>query len=204
MGDRIEVADVGRRIIGPSFPSERGPWAQPARDNRHYFGHAVDRAGELAMAASAGRVWQREQRILALAPLGRKRRVQRARGDAERTGRTRTICRQTDTTIVEAQHCAAGRALRIKKPPAARAAASRSKSMPAVTAMVGLRSGVLLDAAGRTTPKKSRCTCAWSSTKSMPRFVTEAVTPIPSPNKSHKSERRPSSHTNTIANNPSA
>ena len=131
MGERIGVTNAEWTIIGPLLPPERGRWGRPAEDNRRYFEGILWIArtgsqwrhlpGEYGKWNSVFRRFRRwvltgvfDAMLETLAEMASRER----RAD------------MVDSTIIRAHHCAVGikRGLKIKKPSAARAAASRRKS----------------------------------------------------------------------------
>ena len=88
MGKRIGVSDDEWALIGPLLPTERGRGCRPAGDNRPFF-EGMGGADGGAVASSAGRIWQVEQRFPTISSLGRNRRVRSHAGDTRRRGRAR-------------------------------------------------------------------------------------------------------------------
>jgi transposase len=162
VGERIGVTDEEWAIIGPLLPSERGRWSRPAQDNRRYFEgmlwiartgsqwrHLPDEYGKWNSIFRRFRRWVEIGVFDALI----ETLVELVKRDQSAD--------MVDTTIVRAHHCAAGKkgGLKIKRPSAVLAAASRPKSMRAVMAKVGrLASRSRRDK--HTTSKGSRRSCA--------------------------------------------
>ena len=158
MGERIGVTNEEWAIIGPLLPSERGRWARPAQDNRRYF------EGMLWIARTGSQWRQLPDEYGKWNSVFRRFRrwVEIGVFDALVETLSELVKRErsadmVDTTIIRAHHCAAGlkRGLKIKRPLAVRAAASRPKSMRAAMAKAG-RSGSRSRRAKRTTSKGSR------------------------------------------------
>lgn len=161
MGERISVTDAEWAIIGPLLPSERGRWGRPAQDNRRYFEgilwvtrtgsqwrHLPDEYGKWNSVFRRFRRWVEggvfDAMLETLSDLARRDR----RAD------------MVDSTVIRAHHCAVGikRGLKIRRLSAARAAASRPKSMPAATPGAG-RSASPSRRVRCTTRKASRRCC---------------------------------------------
>jgi transposase len=157
LGELIGVTDAEWAIIAPLLPSERGRWARPAQDNRRYFEgilwvtrtgsqwrHLPDEYGKWNSVFRRFRRWVEggvfDAMLETLSDLARRDR----RAD------------MVDSTVIRAHHCAVGikRGLKIRRPSAARAAASRPKSTPAATPVAG-RSASPSRRVRRTTRKAS-------------------------------------------------
>ena len=157
MGERIGVTEKEWAIIGPLLPAERGRWARPAQDNRRFL------EGMLWIARTGSQWRQLPDEYGKWNSVFRRFRRWTELGvfDALVESLSELVERErsadmVDTTIVRAHHCAVGlkRGLRIKKPSAARAAASPPKSMPVAMAKVG-RSASSSRPGKRTTTKAS-------------------------------------------------
>jgi transposase len=140
LGERIGVSDEEWTIIGALLPPERGRWARPAHDNRRYF------EGMLWIARTGSQWRQLPDEYGKWNSVFRRFRRWTALGvfDALVESLSELVERErsadmVDTTIVRAHHCTVGlkRGLRIKRPSAARAVASRQKSTLAATARAG-------------------------------------------------------------------
>jgi transposase len=142
LNERIGVSDEEWLVIGPLLPPERGRWSRPAQDNRRYF------EGMLWVARTGSQwrylpdeygkwnsVFRRYRRWIESGVFDAMLETL-----AELAGQDQQA-HMIDSTVIRAHHCAVGikRGLRIKRGSAARAAASRPKSMPDATA-AGVRS----------------------------------------------------------------
>lgn len=136
MNERVGVTDGEWAIIRELLPPERGRWARPAQDNRRYFEgilwvartgaqwrHLPDEYGKWNSVFRRFRRWVQTGVFDAMLETLAEMASQVERAD------------MVDSTVIRAHHCAVGikRGLKIKKRSVARAAASRPRSMPAVT-----------------------------------------------------------------------
>ena len=132
MNERIGVSDAEWLVIGPLLPPERGRWSRPAQDNRRYFEgmlwvartgsqwrYLPDEYGKWNSVFRRYRRWIKSGIFDAMLETL-----------AELAGQDRKA-HMVDSTIIRAHHCAVGikKGLKIKRGSAARAAASRPKSM---------------------------------------------------------------------------